>query len=56
MLSSSRKKHLNKNTLFKTNPKSEYTNRDELFDGNSVSTSKKTVPNVRNSKKLKKIG
>ena len=40
MLSSSRKKALNKNTLFEINPKSVYTSRDEE---NSVSTSRKKL-------------
>ena len=43
MLSGSRKKALNKNTLFEINPKSVYTSRDEGFDENSVSTSRKKL-------------
>ena len=41
MLSSSRKKALNKSTRFEINPKSVYTSRDEGFHENSASTSKK---------------
>ena len=37
MLSSIRKKDLNKITRFEINPKSVYTSRDEGFDENSVS-------------------
>ena len=40
MLSSSIKKILHKSTRFEINPKSVYTNRDEGFDENSVSTSR----------------
>ena len=43
MFSGSRKKALNKNTLFETNPKSVYTSRDEGSDENSVSTSRKKL-------------
>ena len=41
--SSSRKKALNKIKRFEINPNSVYTNRDEGFDENSVSTSRKKV-------------
>ena len=43
MFSGSRKKALNKNTLFETNPKSVYTSRDEGSDENSVSTCRKKL-------------
>ena len=42
MLSSSRRKALNKNARFETNSKSEYTSSDKGFDENSVSTSRKS--------------
>ena len=43
MLSSSRKKALNKITRFEINPKSVDTSRDEGFDENYVSTSRKKL-------------
>ena len=43
MLSSSRKKALNKNTGFEINSNFVYTSRDEGFDENSVSTSRKKL-------------
>ena len=43
MLSSSKKKALNKNSRFEYNPKSVYTSFDEGFDQNSVSTSQKKL-------------
>ena len=54
MLSSSRKKALNKSTWFESDPKFVYTSRDEGFDENSVSTSpKKMLPLAGISAKLK---
>ena len=54
MLSSSRKKALNKSAWFESDPKSVYTSRDEGFDENSVSTSpKKMLPLAGISAKLK---
>ena len=54
MLSTSReKKDLNKSTRFEINRKSVYTSRDEVFDENSVSTSrKKLFPFARISAKI----
>ena len=43
MLSGSRKKFLKKSTRLEVNPKSVYTSRDEGFDENSVSTSRKKL-------------
>ena len=43
MLSSSRKKALNKSTQFEINPKSVYTSRDEGFDEKFLSTSRKKL-------------
>ena len=43
MLSSSRKKHLNKSKRFEINPKSVHNSRDEVFDKNSVSTCQKNA-------------
>ena len=43
MLSSSKKTALNKKTGFEINPKFVYTSRDEGFDENSVSTSRKKL-------------
>ena len=43
MLSSSRKKALNKSTQFEIKPKSVYTSRDEGFDKNSISTGRKKL-------------
>ena len=57
MFSSSRKKALNKSTLFEINPKSIYTNRDEGFDENSVTTSrKKMLPLAGISEKVQENG
>ena len=43
MLSSCRRKALNKSAGFEINPKSAYTICDEEFDENSVSTSRKKL-------------
>ena len=43
MLSSSRKKALNKSTRFEINSESVYTSHDEGFDENSASTSRKKL-------------
>ena len=43
MISISRKKALNKSTLFEINPKSVYTSREEVFDENYVSTSRRKL-------------
>ena len=43
MLSSNRKKALNKSTRFEINPKFVYTSRNEGFDENSVSTTRKKL-------------
>ena len=57
MLSSSRKKVLNKSPRFEINPKSVCTNRDEGFDENSVSTSrKKLLPLAEISAKIQEDG
>ena len=57
MLSSSRKKALNKSIRFKINPKSVYTSRDEGFDENSVSTRhKKLLPLAGISAKIQENG
>ena len=48
MLSSRRKKHLNKSERFEINPKSVYTSRDETFYKNFAST-------VRNWKSRRKL-
>ena len=57
MLSSSRKKALNKSTRFEINPKSVYTSRDEGFDENSVFTSRKMLFSlVRISEKIPENG
>ena len=57
MLSSSRKKALNKSPWFEIKPKSVYTSRDERFDKNSVSTSrKKLLPLTRMSAKILENG
>ena len=57
MLSSSRKKALNKSTRFVINPKSVHTSRDEGFDENSVSTRrKKLLPLAGISAKIQEYG
>ena len=57
MLSGSRKKFLKKSTRLEVNPKSVYTSRDEGFDENSVSTSrKKLLPLTEISAKIRKYG
>ena len=57
MLSSSRKKALNKSSRFGINPECLYTSRDEGFDENSVSTSrKKLLPLAGISAKLQEDG
>ena len=57
MLSSSRKKALNKSTRFEINPKSVYANRDEEFDENSASISqKKLLPLAGISAKIQESG
>ena len=53
MLFNSKQKALNKSTRSKINPRSVYVSRDEGFDENSVSTSrKKLLPLVETSAKL----
>ena len=57
MLSSSRKKALNKSTRFEINPKSVYTSRDEGFKKNSVFTRpKKMLPFAAISAKIQENG
>ena len=57
MLSSSRIKALNKSTRFEINPKFVYTSRDEGFDENSVSASrKKLLPLTGMSGKIQENG
>ena len=57
MLSSSRKKALNKRPRFEINPKSVYTSRHEGFDENFVSTSqKKVLPPAAISAKIQENG
>ena len=57
MLSSSRKKVLNKSPRFEINPKSVCTHRDKGFDENSVSTSrKKLLPLAEISAKIQEDG
>ena len=57
MLSNSREKALNKSTRFEIDPKSVYTSRDEGFDKNSVSTSrKKLLPLTGISAKIQENG
>ena len=57
MLSSSKKKALNKSTQFEINTKSVYTSRDEAFDENSVSTSRKKLLSLAGiSAKIQKNG
>ena len=57
MLSSRRKKALNKSTWVEIDSKSVYTSRDEEFDENSVSTSRKKLPTLAGiSEKIQENG